>query len=227
MAAPPTSVGASSSSFSISANTTPSAPRHAVRLASGTGDASARKKNGSGCIPLHEASQFGRLEVVLVFLEHGAHANDRARIAELHWTPLHRASLGCLEVARVLLEHGADPDSRDRDGRTLLKMASRGHLDYAQVLYCDVDLNPRYSYNQSLLRRALRTTYLKVGQVLLDHGANANAQDNYSQTALHLASQDGHLGFACVLPERGADAIHVTRITRIHYTWHQKEGITM
>ena len=225
--APSTHLSASSSSsFSTSTDATPSSPRHA-RLGSGTEDASSRNKNGNGYIPRQGASQFGRLEVVLVFLEHGAHANDRARIAELHWTPLHRASLGCLEVARVLLEHGADPDSRDRDGRTLLKMASRGHLDYAQVLYCDVDLNPRYSYNQSLLRRALRTTYLKVGQVLLDHGANANAQGNYSQTALHLASQDGHLGFACVLPERGADAIHVTRITRIHCTWHQKEGITM
>jgi ankyrin repeat protein len=82
-----------------------------VRLGSGTEDASARNKNGNGCIPLHGASQFGRLEVVLVLLEHGAHANDRPRIDELHWTPLHRASLGCLEVARVLLERGADADS--------------------------------------------------------------------------------------------------------------------
>jgi hypothetical protein len=60
----------------------------------------------------------------------------------------------------------------------LLNMASRGHLEYdAQVLSdCDVDPNAGDNYNQSVLRCTSETACLKVAQVLLDHGADANAQ---------------------------------------------------
>ena len=57
-------------------------------------------------------------------------------------------------------------------------MASRGHLEYdAQVLSdCDVDPNAGDNYSQSVLRCTSETACLKVAQVLLDHGADANAQ---------------------------------------------------
>jgi serine/threonine-protein phosphatase 6 regulatory ankyrin repeat subunit B len=48
--------------------------------------------------------------------------------------------------------------------------------------------------------------YLDVARFLVEHGANAEAQDLYGWTPLHLASQWGHLDVVRFLDELNARA---------------------
>jgi len=48
--------------------------------------------------------------------------------------------------------------------------------------------------------------YPQVIQLLLEHGANPNAQDNQRRTPLHLVSSSSRLDFARILLAHGADA---------------------
>jgi hypothetical protein len=93
--------------------------------------------------------------------------------------PLHGAAYsGNLEVVRILIE--CDPASinaRDRTGWTPLSWASRGHN----------------SNDGSVLR------------LLLEHGADTNAQSQSGSTPLHVASSNGALGVVRLLLEHGAD----------------------
>jgi ankyrin repeat protein len=60
--------------------------------------------------------------------------------------------------------------------------------------------------------------HLDAAQLLLDHGADANALDNNNMTPLHLASQCGHLKIVQLLLRRGAnhDAREKNARTALH-----------
>ena len=47
--------------------------------------------------------------------------------------------------------------------------------------------------------------HLKVVKLLLEKGANANAQNNNGETALMVASEKGHLEIVKLLIEKGAN----------------------
>jgi len=47
--------------------------------------------------------------------------------------------------------------------------------------------------------------HLEIVQLLLDHGAGANAQNERCKTGLHLVAQNGHLQIVEVSLERWAD----------------------
>jgi ankyrin repeat protein len=51
----------------------------------------------------------------------------------------------------------------------------------------------------------LRKKDLEAVQLLLGHGADPNARQEYSWTALHLAAYYGHCRVAEILLQRGAD----------------------
>jgi Ankyrin repeats (3 copies)/Ankyrin repeats (many copies) len=94
--------------------------------------------------------------------------------------PLHGAAYsGNLEVVRILIEY--DPaciNARDDDGDTPLQWASQGH-----ILHRDGS----------------------VFRLLLEHGADVNAQGLNGWTALHRASYFGALEVVHLLLEHGAD----------------------
>ncbi|KAI0266900.1 ankyrin repeat protein, partial [Russula aff. rugulosa BPL654] len=94
--------------------------------------------------------------------------------------PLHGAAYsGNLEVVRILIEY--DPayiNARDDDGDTPLQWASQGH-----ILHRDGS----------------------VFRLLLEHGADVNAQGLNGWTPLHRASYFGALEVVHLLLEHGAD----------------------
>jgi ankyrin repeat protein len=55
------------------------------------------------------------------------------------------------------------------------------------------------------LERASAEGHVEVVQLLLEHGADAKAQDEKKITPMHVASANGQLGVARVLLEHGAD----------------------
>jgi uncharacterized protein len=93
------------------------------------------------------------------------------------FTPLHLASFfGHEEMARLLLDCGAPPDAVSRNA---------------------MSLRPLHS--------AAAGRVLGIVKLLLEHGADANAQQHGGWTALHAAASHGDRALAELLLEHGAD----------------------
>ena len=154
--------------------------------------------------PLHVASAGGFVELACVLLKHGA--DIEARDGD-DTSPLELATINVhLEFIRFLLQHGADVNARNKQRLTPLFWASRWEIpSAAQVLLENgAEVNARSDYHQTPLHRA---KVAEVVQVLVDHGADADAQDSlYQRTPLHLASQDARVDVVRALLENGADA---------------------
>ena len=150
-------------------------------------------------------------------LEHGASVNPR------HWqfeeTPLHLAAQSeYFEVVRMLLQHGAEVNSPDARGHTPLysmdisqdPLTEESRLNTFQVLLeYGADVNSRGRWRDStLLHDASFLHQLDVVRTLLDHGADANVEDNRGRTPLHQVikgSDDSRFAITQLLVKHGAD----------------------
>jgi len=135
-------------------------------------------------------------------------------------TPLHtaletmrsRKSNGYCKIIQSLLQFGAEVDAQDNDQLTPLQLASRyGNVEGAQLLLehrANVHVRNK---GQTPLHQALESGlqfwgyYLELTQVLLDYGADVNAQNDDGSTPLHLACCQGFLEVAELLLKFGAD----------------------
>jgi ankyrin repeat protein len=86
---------------------------------------------------LHRASQGGRLDIVLLLLEHNADINlpsNSTPVTPLHW-PGRASKMGEVAISHLLLQWGADINSRNNLGISpLLGAAQSGHPDVVQLL---------------------------------------------------------------------------------------------
>lgn len=157
-------------------------------------------------------ASFHGLEAIAAFLISG---DKDAVLAKTNWgdTALHRAA-GCghARVVEILLEHGADPGAKDKAGNTPLHLATlfRGaHAISTQDIFSSTLLENR----GRMVQRVRTLIYsLEVKQLLLNHGADANATNLKGNSALHLAVCDGHQALSRLLLDGGADVTLRDRI---------------
>ena len=124
--------------------------------------------------PLCEACRVGVPDIVQWLLNHGADVNAEGCRG---WPPLLTAAyLGHLKVVQMLLEHNADIHIRNVSGMTSLHAVAR-LAPHRQVDFM---------------------------QVLLDHGAIIDAEDDKGRTPLQLVLERGHDDIAAWLKEHGA-----------------------
>ncbi|CAN7937862.1 unnamed protein product [Ixodes hexagonus] len=157
-------------------------------------------------------------------LQHGASVN----VSDLwRFTPLHEATAkGKYDIVKLLLEHGADAAKKNRDGNTPLDLVREGDQDVADLLRGDaalldaakkgnlgrvmrlvtadnINCRDAQGRNSTPLHLAAGYNNLEVAELLLDKGAEVNAQDKGGLIPLHNASSYGHLDVAALLIKHG------------------------
>ena len=164
--------------------------------------------------PLAIACRFGHTEAARILLERGADTTIRDRE---YWSPLERASEnGHVDVIRVLLQYGADVKAQDNTGTTPLHTSSAyGQPESARVL-----LEHRANVHAKGMDGVTPLHWASnelVARVLLDHGADPNAEDDYKRTPLREAKVKQRPKVESLLLKRGAkEADTTTGTTPLH-----------
>jgi ankyrin repeat protein len=185
-------------------------------------DADVNAEDEEYTTPLHFASGHHRLDIAQILLDHGAKADAKNKklVTPLHLSldtgdelSFHRRNgdvqPDLIGLVQLLLENGAEVDSHDENYRTALYMVFYLHLgrrDIAEMLLdwgAKVDATDKWGRTMLHQMSQYKDRVSSV-QLLLELGADVNAQDNDHITPLHLASAGGKLEIARVLLDHGA-----------------------
>ncbi|XP_035222251.1 protein phosphatase 1 regulatory subunit 12A-like isoform X4 [Stegodyphus dumicola] len=170
--------------------------------------------------------------MVQFLVEHGCDVN---RGDNEGWTPLHAtASCGFLSIARYLIEHGANVAAVNNDGDLPIDIAESSEMEEylsnvldEQGIDCDEarseeehimleDAKQMLNSNKyqdrihprtgaTALHVAAAKGYIKVMNILIQVGADLNAQDNDGWTPLHAAAHWGQKEACAVLADNLAN----------------------
>ena len=155
---------------------------HCVQLLLDHG-ASAEAQNNHGSTPLHIAASKMSREIIQLLIENSTNIDLRNNSGR---TALHEASQrGQPNIIQLILSHNAEVDALDSGGSTPLYLAIPEWRATASKPYLGAPC--------------------ETVQLLLEHGAKINLQNHMGQTALHRASQHGHLDIIRLILDHGAD----------------------
>ena len=164
--------------------------------------ADANIRNFCDSTPLHEAAEHGYLDIVQLLITHGADINA---LDCNESSPLHKAArFQKHQVVELLLKGGADVNVRNDQNLTpLYEAVECGSLDGVESLLTlgrqDVDVNTRGRCLRTLSHLASLRGSLDMSRLLIEHGADLNAQDNEGRTPFSVALASGHRKLALFL----------------------------
>ena len=166
-------------------------------------DASVEDKNGKNLLHLvlqpasYIRDEDDVLDLAQSLLKHGVEVNRRDKDNQ---TPLLLAiKFSWFKVARILVEHGADANTEDKSGKNLLHLLLSDRyigdeddfLDHALfLLKHGVEVNRRDEDNQTPLLLAIKSRWFKTARILVEHGADANVEDERGKALLHILLSD-------------------------------------
>jgi ankyrin repeat protein len=179
-------------------------------------DANAKSNNGSTpltmLLPQNRFKDEGDVrDILLLLLKHGAELNNQS-------IPLYMAIRWDLwEPVVILLKHGADPNPESVDGKTSLHVLLEGRTEDVpnHVLFFlkhGAEVNRRDKHNSTPLHVAIKRDQFASARILLEQGADANAESNDGMAPLcvllqqrSLDDKEGVLNLAVLLLEHGAE----------------------
>lgn len=179
-------------------------------------------KDDLGQTALHFAAGAGNRKIVQLLLEEGADVNYVGKTSSV-------ISLACkgghIEVAKILFDK-ASLSFRDNKKMTPLHLAIE-HLNYDDVvpllLRKGFSVDVRDASGATPLRLAVFAGKIDVAELLIEYGADVNAVDSTSQTALHLVAtreiRKNEYSITRLLLDSGADVNtqDADGMTALHY----------
>ena len=181
-------------------------------------------ENNELMAPLHilsegwiEGGEGHVLNLALLLLKHGVEVNRRDKDNE---TPLHLAiRWNQFKLAEILLEHGADANAENNEFMTPLHILSEGWIEgeghalslALSLLKRGVEVNRRDKDNETPLHLAMRWNQFKLAEIFLEHGADADAENDNGMTPLQILSESRSekeadvLNLAWLLLKHGAE----------------------
>jgi uncharacterized protein len=165
----------------------------AVKLLAAGADPNARLASGE--TPLMEAARDGAVATVTALLAAGADPNVQEQNGgqtALMWAVAERHPA----VTKELVQHKAGVEAVSKNGSTALMFAAQGDAESARILL-DGGANPNVTMPEwGLTPLVIASTMGQTDVVaaLLDKGADPNARDKNSFTALHSAVRDSDYG---------------------------------
>ena len=156
---------------------------------------------------LHFAIYGKHIDLVKLLLEMGIMPN-RGENKRYRATALPLAAMqGCKDIVQMLLETEEFDVSTILRGDTALDLAARsGSIEIMKLL-----LDAGASVTDHTLLGAAKSGSVSGTSFLLAHGADINAKDEYSHTALHYAVCAGHSDVVHLLLISGADVEAITQ----------------
>ncbi|MDA9766773.1 ankyrin repeat domain-containing protein, partial [bacterium] len=168
----------------------------------------------SGLTALKHAILVGNDTYVRTVIELGADTNAKLYGGKaIHFNAGACGQRGSVPILHALLEHGADPIEETDQGYQAVHIAARGWkkycIPYMQALLEAeaVDPNARRSTGNMTtpLHEAAHKSSFEMVKMLIDAGADVNAQDADGETPLHKAIRGDHIHAAWGLMSNGAD----------------------
>lgn len=166
-------------------------PLEAIVLYLLSRDANIEAKSLKGVNSLQTVSGKGHADATQLLLEQGAKVDAPG---PRNITSLHRAAYNDhADVLEIPLDYGADADLLDDDGWTALHGAASAGFGKSTSVLVDKaghTLEARDNNGLTPLHHAASQGRRKTIAVLLEHGANAGAETDASETPLHLAEDE-------------------------------------
>ena len=156
---------------------------------------------------LLDASYGGSMEEVKRLLLMGADINTKNEFGS---TPFKLAVVNNnVNVVELFLQLGQDPNKESVDetvsgGTPLMSAAANGNIELVKLL---LKFGAKPDYPTSGRHTALMsaTGHTEIFKILVNHGANIHARDNYGRTVLIWAALHGTEEVVALLCEMGAD----------------------
>jgi ankyrin repeat protein len=177
---------------------------------------------------LHVAAYFGLDNLVkkAIGLNKGFTVNARTQRGEtaLHWAAIYRQR----QFLKLLIDQGADLNATDIEGRTALhKAIINGDVSSVEFLLSSarrVDLKLEDPQRWTPLRWAAAYGQMRIVEMLLESGAEIDAQDKDGWTALRWAAQRGHKRIVELLIRKGASLEMPSSDQWTLLRWAAREG---
>ena len=156
--------------------------------------------------PLQVSAQCGNSDAVQILLDKGADP-DKAELDE--YGPLHMAALmGYKDVVKMLLDAGANPNKEAGEGNTALLVAAEKECKEVAKVLLEGGADPNVAQvdngRWTALHHAAYEGDIEMVQLLVDYGADPDAEDENGETALHFARDMEHCAVIGLLNNLGS-----------------------